>query len=184
MKARILNRADVLEIVDRLRSRGYEVVAPFCDKEGRDSFFDTVDDDNRARIQLHFPNPYYPPKRFVLPQIERLLTVHTGNGELRIEPSYEERKRAVFGIRSCDVAAIYHLDLFYLGRDFRDVYYEKRRKNLFLVNLVCTDPDSDVGDRCFCMCTDTGPAARERFDLQLMDLGDVFLAVAGTPAGE
>jgi len=184
MKARILDHSDALKIVDQLRLRDYEVVAPFCEKDGGDSFFDVVDDANRERIQLHYPNPYYPPKRFVLPQIERMLTVQKTDGAMRIEPVYDEHKRAIFGIRSCDVAAIYHLDLFYLGRDFRDVYYEKRRKNLLLINLVCTDPDRDVGERCFCMCTDTGPAAREQFDLQLMDLGDVFLAVAGTPAGE
>jgi ferredoxin len=64
------------------------------------------------------------------------------------------------------------------------VYYERLRRNLFLVNLVCTDPELDVDDCCFCVCTDTGPAARAHFDLQLMDLGDVFLAVAGTPQGE
>lgn len=29
MKARILDRADVLKIVDLLRQQGYEVVAPF-----------------------------------------------------------------------------------------------------------------------------------------------------------
>ena len=52
------------------------------------------------------------------------------------------------------------------------------------MNLACTDPERDVGEHCFCMCTDTGPAAREQFDLQLMDLGDEFLAVAGSPAGE
>ena len=106
------------------------------------------------------------------------------DGNVRIEPTYEEPKRAVFGIRSCDVAGIYHLDLFYLGGRFRDIYYEKHRQNLFLVNLVCTDPDRDIGDECFCVCADTGPAARGRFDLQLMDLGEEFMAVAGTPAGE
>ena len=94
------------------------------------------------------------------------------------------RKRAIFGIRSCDVAGIWHLDRFYLGRDFRDLYYEKRRQNLFLVNVVCTDPERDIGEECFCPCADTGPAARDHFDLQLMDLGDEFMAVAGTPAGE
>jgi ferredoxin len=82
------------------------------------------------------------------------------------------------------VAGIYHLDLFYLGGSFRDIYYEKHRQNLFLVNLVCTDAERDVGDECFCVCADTGPAARDRFDLQLMDLGDEFMAVAGTTAGE
>lgn len=34
------------------------------------------------------------------------------------------------------------------------------------------------------MCTDTGPAARDHFDVQLMDLGEEFMAVAGTPNGE
>ena len=40
MKARIVDQADVLKIVDLLRGRGYEVIAPFCGR-GRDSYFDT-----------------------------------------------------------------------------------------------------------------------------------------------
>jgi ferredoxin len=183
MKARMLERADVLKIVDLLRRQGYEVIAPFSGR-GRDTWFDTVTDENRPRIQVHLPNPYYPPKRFVLPHIERLLKVRQNNGEIHIEPTYREPKRAIFGIRSCDLAGIWHLDRFYLGRDFRDLYYEKRRKNLFLVNVVCTDPDRDIGEECFCPCADTGPAARDHFDLQVMDLGDGFMVVAGTPAGE
>jgi ferredoxin len=183
MRARILDRADALKIVDLLRKQGYEVIAPFGGR-GRDTFFDTVTDKNRDQIQIHLPNPYYPPKRFVLPPIERLLKVQRSNGDIHIEPTYEEPKRAIFGIRSCDVAGINHLDRFYLGGAFRDVYYEKHRKNLFLVNIVCSDPEKDVGDECFCVCSDTGPAAHDFFDLQLMDLGNEFMAVAGTPAGE
>ena len=183
MRARIIARTDVLKIVDLLRQQGYEVIAPFCGR-GRDSFFDTVTDENRSAVELHLPNPYYPPKRFVLPHIERLLKVRRINGDIHMEPTYTEQKRAIFGIRSCDVAGIYHLDRFYLGRDFRDIYYEKHRKNLLLVNVVCTDPNRDIGEECFCVCADTGPAARDHFDLQLMDLGDEFMAVAGTPAGE
>jgi len=184
MKARVLNRDDVLKIVDLLRQQGYEVIAPFRER-GRDTFFDTVTDQNRDQIQIHLPNPYYPPKRFVFPPIERLLKVDRSNGDLRIVPTYDVQKRAIFGIRSCDVAGIYHLDRFYLGREFPDIYYQNHRKNLFLVNVACTDPDLDIGNECFCMCTDTGPAAREHFDLQLFDLQrDEFMAVAGTPAGE
>jgi len=183
MKARILARASALKIVDLLRQQGYEVIAPFRER-GRDTYFASVTDQNRDHIEIHLPNPYYPPKRFVFPPIERLLKVERNNGDVHIEPTYEEPKRAIFGIRSCDVAGIYHLDRFYLGRDFRDIYYEKHRKNLFLVNVVCTDPKLDIGEECFCMCADTGPAAREHFDLQLMDLGDEFMALAGTPAGE
>jgi len=183
MKARIIDRADVLKIVDHLRQQGYEVIAPFSGR-GRDTFFEAVTDENRMHIQIHLPNPYYPPKRFVLPHIERLLKIRKTNGGMLIEPTYDQPKRAIFGIRSCDLAGISHLDRFYLGRDFRDIYYEKRRKNLLLVNIVCTDPDQDINQECFCMCADTGPAAREHFDLQLMDLGDEFMVVAGTSAGE
>ncbi len=183
MRARILERADVLKIVDLLRQQGYEVIAPFFGR-GRDTYFDTVTDQNRADVQVHLPNPYYPPKRYVFPHIERLVKIQRSNGDLRIEPTYEHPKRAIFGIRSCDIAGIYHLDRFYLDREFRDIYYAQRRQNLFTVNLVCTDPERDIGEECFCMCVDTGPAAREHFDLQLMDLGDRYMAVAGSPSGE
>jgi sulfhydrogenase subunit beta (sulfur reductase) len=183
MKARVLDRADVLKIADLLREQGYDVIAPFRGR-GRDTFFESISDANRERFEIHLPNPYYPPKRFVFPHMERLLTVRTGNGDLLLEPTYRESKRALFGIRSCDVAGIYHLDRFYLGRDYRDIYYEKRRNNLFLVNVVCTAPGEDIYNECFCVCADTGPAARDHFDLQLMDLGDEIMAVAGSPAGE
>jgi sulfhydrogenase subunit beta (sulfur reductase) len=183
MKARILDRADVLKVADLLREQGYEVIAPFRGR-GRDTFFETITYENRTRFDLHLPNPYYPPKRFVFPHMERLLTVQKKNGDLLVEPIYKETKRALFGVRSCDIAGIYHLDRFYLGRDFRDIYYEKRRRNLFLVNVVCTQPGEDINNECFCMCADTGPAARDHFDLQLMDLGDEIMAVAGTAAGE
>jgi sulfhydrogenase subunit beta (sulfur reductase) len=183
MKARIVESADVLKIIDLLRARGYEVIAPFCGR-GRDTCFDAVTDENREQVQIHVANPYYPPKRYVIPHIEPLLKIHQKNGNINIEPVYEEPKRAIFGIRSCDVAGINHLDRFYLGREFRDVYYENHRKNLFLVNVVCTDPERDIGDECFCVCADTGPAARDHFDLQLMDLGGTFMAIAGTDAGE
>ena len=185
MKARILNRADVLKVVDQLRGQGYEVMAPFLGR-GRDSVFDVVTSENRDQVQIHVPNPYYPPKRFVFPHMEHTMTIHKEtDGGLSFEPKYDAPKRAVFGIRSCDTRGIYHLKRFFMGRDFQDIYLGLKRDNLFLVNVVCTDRDLDIGDQCFCMCSDSGPAARDNFDLQLMDLGmDEFMAVAGTPAGE
>lgn len=184
MKARIVNRADVLKIVDQLRAQGYEVHAPFAGR-GRDSGFDVVSDKNRDQVMLHGPNPYYPPKRFVFPHMERTMKIFTEGGDIKFEPTVDAPKRAIFGIRSCDTRGIYHLDRFFLGRDFKDNYHEAKRKNLFLVNFACTDREQDIGANCFCMCTDSGPAARENFDLQILDVGhDQFMVVAGTPAGE
>ena len=186
MKARILSRADVLNVIDQLRGQGFEVLAPFLGR-GSDSAFDTVTDANRDQVQLHVPNPYYPAKRFVFPHMERTMKIpeDKSKNSLSFEPTVDAPKRALFGVRSCDVRGIYHLDRFFMGRDFTDGYHEAKRKNLFIVNFACTDKDLDIGKQCFCLCTDSGPAARENFDLQLMDLGnDEYMAVAGTPAGE
>ena len=183
MKARIIARAEVLKVVDQLRGMGYEVIAPFAGR-GSDSIFDTVTNENRDQVQLHVPNPYYPAKRYVFPHMERTMKIQVGGGEPRFDPTLEAPKRAIFGVRSCDLRGIYHLDRFFIGRDFKDNYVDAKRKNLFLVNFACTDRELDIGKQCFCMCTDSGPAARENFDLQLLDLGGDFMAVAGSPAGE
>ena len=163
MKARVIRPRGCAEDRGPAARQGYEVIAPFRGR-GRDTCFDVVTDENRDRIQMHLPNPYYPPKRFVLPHIERLLKVRKQDGGWsRSSRPTTSRKRAIFGIRSCDVAGIWHLDRFYLGREFRDLYYEKRRQNLFLVNVVCTDPERDIGDECFCVCADTGPGGARPF---------------------
>jgi sulfhydrogenase subunit beta (sulfur reductase) len=184
MRARLIQKSDLLNVVDVLRKE-YEVYAPFYGRD-RDTYFDPVTEANRDNVQIHLPNPYYPPKRYVYPHIQHLFKIHTGEHPT-IEPVKEVKKRAVFGIRSCDVAGIFHLDRFYLGNAFKDNYYEEFRNNTFLVNVVCSDAKVDVDDDCFCVCADTGPAARENLDLQLMDMHNErgeFLAVAGTPRGE
>jgi sulfhydrogenase subunit beta (sulfur reductase) len=182
MRARLIHHNDVLKIVDLLR-QDHEVVAPFRGR-GRDTYFDVVTDANRDGIQIHVPNPYYPPKRYVLPHIQHMLKIRTGP-DAAVETVHDEKKRAIFGIRSCDVNGIFHTDRFYLGNAFKDNYYESYRKNLFLVNVACTDPNLDIDTDCFCVCSDTGPAARDHFDLQLLDLGKgEFLAVAGSDKGE
>ncbi len=182
MRARILASHQIGRILERLR-QDYEVYAPFQGR-GRDTFFDRVTAENQDQVQLHLPNPYYPPKRYVLPHLERLMTMRREGAEWRIEPAPDVQPRAIFGIRSCDVAGIRHLDRFYLGRQFLDPYYARRRRGLFLVNVVCTDLERDINEECFCVCADTGPAAAEGFDLQLMDLGGELLVAAGSAAGE
>lgn len=114
MRARLLDQRDVLKLVDVL-CRDYQVLAPFCGR-GRDSLYDVVTETNRDQIRLHVPNPLYPPKRYVLPHLERLLRMRQDQGQWSLEPEYAHKPQAIFGIRSCDLAGIWHLDRFYLGR--------------------------------------------------------------------
>src|SRR5512135_651722 len=118
MRARIVERQDVLKIVDLLR-RDHEVVAPFYGR-GRDTVFDVVTDQNRDQIQLHLPNPYYPPKRYVFPHMQRLMSYTLGQHPSVTADEGDLRKRAIFGIRSCDVAGLFMLDRHFLGGEHVD----------------------------------------------------------------
>jgi sulfhydrogenase subunit beta (sulfur reductase) len=181
MRARILRHADLLGFIERLR-RDREVVAPFSGL-GRDTAFEAVTDENLADVRLHLPNPYYPPKRYVFPHMQRMMRYTIGRTPI-FEDAFDAPKRAIFGIRSCDVAGIAQLDLKFMGEQYRDPYYQKLREQLMLINVVCTDTALDIDEDCFCVCADTGPAARASFDMQLMDLGDEIMAVAGSIQGE
>ena len=115
MRARVIDQADVLKMVDLLR-QDRQVIAPFCGR-GRDSYFDVVTDVNRDRIRLHVPNPLYPPKRCVLPHIERMMRMRRAAGGLwNFEPDYAETPLALFGVRSCDVAGVLASGPLHLGR--------------------------------------------------------------------
>jgi sulfhydrogenase subunit beta (sulfur reductase) len=184
MRGKLINKNDMPTLIDFLRKE-HRVFAPFAGK-GRDSYFAEVDDSTVRQVAIHVANPYYPPKRFVFPHMQKLLTIAT-KPQVTISACETNEKMAIFGIRSCDVEGIFHLDRFFLGNAFCDDPYETLRKNLFIVNMVCSDIERDIDKDCFCVCADAGPAAKAHFDLQLMDLHDSsgdFLAVAGSPSGE
>ena len=148
MRGRVIHKNDLVKIVDCLR-RSFRVVAPF-EGRGRDSYFDEVTDANRASIAIHVANPYYPPKRYVLPHLQRLLKYQTGTTP-SIEEVAADDKIAVFGMALVRRGGIFHLDRFYLGNTFRDPYYEQLRQNIFIVNMVCTDLERDIDEDCFCV---------------------------------
>lgn len=86
-------------------------------------------------------------------------------------------------MRPCDVAAIAIQDAIFLGREHRDTDYAARRENAFVVAVDCGFPEGS----CFCASMDTGPTAREGFDLALTELldrdGHRFRVRAGSAAG-
>lgn len=113
-------------------------------------------------------------KEFLLPHTEQLFRYSAAG----IEETFDERPRVIFGIRPCDVSAVGVLDRFYLG-DRKDAYYEARRTRSVWISIACNLPDPT----CFCLGLRTGPYLKSNFDLQLTDLGDRFLAEAGSPIG-
>ncbi|ADE14681.1 (NiFe) hydrogenase, beta subunit, putative [Nitrosococcus halophilus Nc 4] len=122
-------------------------------------------------------------KRLLFAPEETLWTVST-DGEVRFNDNLSEAPPvAVIGARACDIAGMQVQDRTFLQgsyAQYTDPYYASRRENLFLVAVNCTRSAAT----CFCTSMDTGPRAREGFDLALTELEDEFLVEVGSAAGK
>jgi len=155
------------------------VIAPVR-LHGADVAFERIS--SPAELTLDFANTQDSPKRFLFPQVEDLLH-YRRNGGYQVEPVYDDQKRVIFGIRSCDVSAVRFFDLTLGVEDLPDSYYMARRANTGLISLSCHQPCGDA----FCVCANTGPflPSGGGYDIQLTDLGgDYYLAEVDTEKGE
>lgn len=118
-------------------------------------------------------------------QIRRSNTGQTGPSRMDVqaEPLPEERI-AIFGARSCDIAAIAIQDRVLVHGEHPDPRYTARRQDVFVVAVNC----SRAGGTCFCASMNTGPRAKNGFDLALTELledGEQrFLVEIGSAAGQ
>lgn len=124
--------------------------------------------------------PMNSPKSFNFLSREPLLTAERINGETRFEtPAIETRKKAFFGLHSCDIAGLFVMDRTFSKR-YGDPAYDSRRENTLVIGVGCSKP----GANCFCSTFDTGPDLKSGFDIGLTWLGDKYLVEVATEAGE
>lgn len=158
-----------------------ELIAP-VEMFGGEALFQPVRDVND--ITFNYVNTLFPPKQFLLPRFEKILTYKKEGDEFKAEEVIEAPKRTIFGIRSCDVEGIRYSEFFYSGKmfgreDLADPHFMAKRHNLTLISVACLNP----APTCFCVCCDGGPFLDRGFDLQLTDLGDFWLIEVGSEKG-
>lgn len=153
-----------------------EVIAPVRGPCG-DVSFSTIT--SPAQVLWDFENPLHPPKRFVLPQTDPLVKIARRDGSHQVEPVYDDARRILFNVRSCDVMGIAYLTRVHQAEPADDSYL-RRASNLTIISLSCTTP-CRLG---FCVCSDSGPFLRDDYDIQLTDLGERYLAEVCTEKGE
>lgn len=124
-------------------------------------------------------------KKFLHAPALRLWRAKRDNGTFQILAEPESVPRYAFvGVRACELAAIAIQDQVFMGGAYIDPHYKKRRENIFIVAVNCTQ----AGGNCFCASMHTGPQAAAGFDLALTEVCDAeqhfFLVAAGSPAGE
>ncbi|WP_455376890.1 4Fe-4S dicluster domain-containing protein [Petrachloros mirabilis] len=111
---------------------------------------------------------------------ERLITIErTPSSERILAEDPTADKIAVLGIRACDLAGLIVQDRIFLHDAFVDPYYRARREALLLIVVNCTRSLST----CFCSSMETGPRAKDHFDLALTELDAGFLVETGSPTG-
>jgi formate hydrogenlyase subunit 6/NADH:ubiquinone oxidoreductase subunit I len=122
-------------------------------------------------------------KRFLHPPLLLLWRAERGPNGFTVTDSAEPAERYAFlAVRSCELHAIAIQDRVFLHGPYVDPHYRARREGAFIVAVNC----GQAGGTCFCASMNTGPKARQGFDLSLTELlGEAheFLVEVGTDRG-
>jgi ferredoxin len=201
---RILDGEGLEGVIAGLRERGYTVIAPTV-RDGAISYEPVTgavqlprgvgDEQAPARYRLRerddqarfgfaaAPSSW---KRYLFPPTTTLWRAQRDpQGALVFEETPATPPRYAFlGVRACELAAILVQDRVFATSAHPDPTYAARRRDIFLIAVHCGSP-SGV---CFCTSMDTGPKAREGYDLAITELLDTeeprYLVEAGTDAGQ
>lgn len=195
---KVLPRSSLQDLIDALRTRSYRVLGPTL-RDGAvvwDEIRQAADlprgwrdtqEPGRYRLErsdsdqffevVHGPESL---KRFTFAPRESLLVIERSKDGFASRPTLPSTERlAVLGVRACDLAGLAVQDRIFLRDAYADPYYQARRESLFLVAVHCIRALST----CFCASMDTGPKARDGFDLALTELAEGFLVEVGSDRG-
>lgn len=198
-------RLDNLDtLVQLLVSKGYEVIAPVARDdailyENIDSAAQLprgyIDEQEGGHYRLkktqgenYFDYVVGPDswKRYLFSREEVLYASTLKDGQLMFSTAKTHApKRAFFGMRSCELHAIGVQDRVFVESDYSDPRYVQRRVQALFIAVNCTRSAAT----CFCASLDTGPRARQGFDLSLTEVNEktgehFFLLQAGSSTGE
>ncbi|MFH1589443.1 MAG: 4Fe-4S dicluster domain-containing protein [archaeon] len=166
---RVLRKEDYKNFLLKLQKAG-ELVAPITTDITRFQVVENVDD-----VDLKSGNPFFPIKKYFLPNEEVLFNIEKGKTkEVKLKPV----KRIIFGARLCDINGIAILDRLYLSRKFTDKIYKQKRENTIIVGVNCLTPPSE---NCFCGSMDL---QKTTYDLLLHERKNDYYIDVLTKKGE
>ncbi|MDI7248917.1 MAG: 4Fe-4S dicluster domain-containing protein, partial [Bacillota bacterium] len=172
---RRLERKDLRAFLDKLASTA-SLVAPV--REDGVVVFRPVP--SGEQVELDYVNPVRSAKEFFFPQTEVMFRF-LPSPMASITPVEPDRQIVLFGIRPCDLAALSLLDEVFLGGDYRDAYWGRRRELTTLVGVACERPDESS---CFCTAFGITPGTAEGADVMLYPSGDWLGVEVLTPKGQ
>lgn len=156
----------------------WETYVPLEHRGGDIQFEKINSDDKKAsleRLNLDYESLVIPPKTICFPQLDSLFKFQDVEISETVSPP---ARKLLFGIRACDLKGMLFMDDFF-KRKFEDIYYLNRSKDRLLVLVGCKQPPRD----CFCTSTKTGPFLESGYDLQMVDIGDLYFVEVASGKG-
>ncbi len=194
----ILQKEELDVLLQALRDEGYQTVGPKIKHEvlqygpitglaDLPQGYSTHQTNGEYRLQDKGHSRYFDIthgsqswKQFIFPARKELFTLNKENSHWEpVDAPEAPPAYALIGVRPCDLAAINILDNVFIREDFYDPIYSGRRSRLFILAADCLHPSGT----CFCNSMDTGPEAKNGYDLKLTELEDVFLVKIGSEMG-
>jgi ferredoxin len=168
----VIDKESVAPFVTKMMG-DYRVVGPVA--KGIKYAFDQLEDP--ADLQLGYDTSILPPKKYLQPQEERMMTF-SRSGKPAAELAIDAPPTVILGVHTCDLHGIRVLDEAF-GQGYPDAFYLERRKRTLLVGIECLTP---CDEHSFCKSMGTLTAS-DGYDLQLTDLGDSYSVDVGSQAG-
>lgn len=199
----IIDHSSLDDLFRLLRTRGYTVIAPTI-RDGAIVYAEIgtaselpagwTDEQAPGEYRLRRTDEFtlfgyvvgpHSWKRFLNPPRVTLFTAQKNGRSFEVESGNGTGTRYAFvGVRSCELNAILIQDRVLVTGPYTDQRYAKARQGTFIVAVDCVH----VGENCFCASMQTGPEAKEGFDLCLTEIcnedSHKFAARAGSAAGE
>jgi sulfhydrogenase subunit beta (sulfur reductase) len=170
----ILNKDRLDDFIVRLA--GFSKVAAPVSK-GHCSFaFESVA--SAVEISIPYIPTILPPKKYFMPQRETLLEFQLGENP-SVEAVADFEAITLFGVHTCDLAAIQCLNMVFSERP-KDYHYLLRKNHIDLIGLECNEYCDEYAN---CAAMDAHLPVGG-YDLFFSDLGDDFIVDIATQRGE
>lgn len=132
---------------------------------------------NPGEISMHHIPTILAPKKYFMPQEEKIVEFDKSTGKSQGVIEYE--KWIVMGIHTCDLAGIGCLDMVF-DENPKDPSYSIRKKNLTVIGIECNKYCDEYAS-CFMMGNHN---PKSGYDLFMTDIGDKFIIHINTEVGK
>jgi sulfhydrogenase subunit beta (sulfur reductase) len=172
MSLRVIDKPAVATFVVNMM-RDYRVVGPVA--KGPQFAFGQIEDP--AELRLDYNTSILPPKKYLQPQEERMMTFNRA-GKMAVETVIEAEPTVILGIHTCDLQALRVLDEAFT-QGYPDAHYLNRRRQTLLIGIECLKPCDEYS---FCKSMGTLTVSNG-YDLHLTDLGAAYAVDVGSEEG-